>query len=67
MKYINTLILILSAGLIGCTFYTPNYYDISNQQWQHMPMQQQTNSIYAYNTEQAVEAKRQTNFTFNPF
>jgi len=67
MKYINIVIIMLSVGLIGCTFYTPSYYGVSAAQWQRMPTQQQTVASYAYNTEQAALNENRENDGFNPF
>jgi hypothetical protein len=45
----------LTALSWGCTHYTPNYYAISESQWQQMPMDVQTDSIFAYNSEETLK------------
>ena len=53
-------LVLMTMSLVGCTNYQRNYYDISANQWQHMPSSQQNNTIYAYNSEQMIKAQNKT-------
>ncbi len=53
------MIFLVSASAVGCANYQSDYYAINANQWQHMPYKQQSNAIYAYNSEQKIKKAQQ--------